>query len=169
MKSEECKGERGGEIQHLHLNHKFGSVICYCNRSYRMQQSSRAFKANLTISMKTGSTTHSSFDGWFFMIEDDGVDDSIVSRLWWMVVGDELGVTIWILFCLFSTIRFDFSVCLFHKFKFCECSICFNRQSSCCWLVPERIFFHWKRIRRHNVKLFESILLKITTSSLKTL
>lgn len=102
-------------------------------------QSSRAFKAKFTISTKTGRTTHSDFGRcrWTLLIDDSGG-----SR--WVGCGDELGVMIWIRFCLLDPWQ-DFSVCLLHKFKFCEFSMCFNRQSSCCWFVNEMNLFHWKK------------------------
>lgn len=121
---------------------------------YRVLQSSRAFIANLTMSSNTGSTTHSNlfvvptFD-WLFMIDCSVlVLGVVVFERFRVEGGDELGVMIWMRFCfLFKLLKpplDDFSVCLFHKFKFWEFSMCFNRQSICCWFVDDRIFFHYK-------------------------
>lgn len=105
------------------------------------------------MSSNTGSTTHSNllfpvpiFD-WLFMIDWSLVVD-VVERIWVELVdgGDEFGVIIWILFCFrLKLLLDDLSVCLFHRFRFCDCSMCFSKQSICCWFVAESIFFHWKK------------------------
>lgn len=128
--------------------------------TYRVLQSSLAFKANFTISTNTGRTTHSNLfppfitfivdddedDGWVLMMDDDSVN----SFAGCCGGGDELGVIIWIRFAFLPTLwlTFDFSVCLLHKFKFCECSMWVKRQSSWCWLVAGRIFFHCFKSKR---------------------
>lgn len=115
-------------------------------------QSSLAFKAKFTISTNTGKTTHSDFGlcrCWTLLIDDSG--GSL-----WVGGGDELGVMIWIRFCLLVPWH-DFSVCLLHKFKFCECSMCFSKQSSCCWFVNEMNRFHCEGKMRNRWKWFSAL------------
>ena len=100
---------------------------------YLVQQSSRAFKANRTISTKTGRTTHS-FDGFGWV---------------WVILGVlggvEFGVIIWTLFCLLALefvlewILPEHSVCLFHSLlepSACRCMIL------SCWLVVVDSLLH---------------------------
>lgn len=116
---------------------------------YLVLQSSLALNANLTISTNTGRTTHSSFGFWFCNLV---IDDDVVG-VRWVGVSVEFGEMIWICFRSFFMqllLRplLDVSVCLLHKFKSCECSMCFNKQSSCCWFVNGTKRFHCRKIRR---------------------
>lgn len=81
------------------------SVIILVVATYRVLQSSRAFKANFTISTNTGSTTHSNLFPPFitFVLVDDVDDDGCVLMMDDESVnsldvccggGDELGVII---------------------------------------------------------------------------
>lgn len=112
--------------------------------THRVLQSSRAFKANLTMSTNTGNTTHSSFGLWCCNLVIDGV----FWLLWVGVVAVAPSERIWI--CFRSLIELllspllAVSVCLLHKFRSCECSMCFNKQSSCCWFVNGTKRFHCK-------------------------
>lgn len=96
------------------LHRRFGPINQFAIHSspYRVLQSSRAFKANLTMSTNTGRTTHSSLGLWCCNL----VIDDAVWLLWASVDG-----MIWIcfrsLFMLLLLLRplLDVSVCLRHK------------------------------------------------------
>lgn len=109
-----------------------------------MLQSSRAFKANFTISIKLGNATQSNFCFCWTLIDGSG------ASVRGMLIDDEFVVMLWIRFCLFPLLltlppcisNKLFSVCFFHKFKFWEFSICFWRHSRCCLFAAVTKWFH---------------------------
>lgn len=138
-------------VQRWKIERRFTWTLAPINQldsfSHRVLQSSRDFKASLTMSTKTGRTTHSILGLCCKALLIDG------SNVLWALGWNELGVTIWTCFCFLVLIwmpLLDVSVCLLHKFKFWEFSMCFNKQSSCCWFDNEMNRFHCIMRKREN-------------------